>query len=91
MANTTINIRLDQEVKKNFDAICNDMGMNMSTAVNIFAKAVIQKRGIPFQVTAGDPFYSASNMHALEMSSQQIKEGKIVTKTMDELEAMADE
>lgn len=46
---------------------------------------------IPFDIADKDPFYSESNMKFLEESAAAYKAGKVVVKTMDELEAMADE
>jgi len=50
MAQTNINIRIDETDKQCFDAICGQLGMTMSTAFNIFAKAVIRRGGIPFDL-----------------------------------------
>ena len=38
MANTNINIRMDSELKKQFEAFCADIGMSMTTAFTVFAK-----------------------------------------------------
>lgn len=56
-----VNFRMDAELKKSMEAICEEMGLSMTTAFTIFAKAVSRERRIPFEVTA-DPFYSQSNM-----------------------------
>ena len=37
MANTNINIRMDADLKRQFEAVCADMGMTMTTAFNVFA------------------------------------------------------
>lgn len=49
-----------------------------------------REKRIQFEVSM-DPFYSESNLAALDHSIQQLKEGKVVIKTMEELEAMANE
>ena len=85
MAQTTINIRIDEKLKKQFELFCNETGLNISTAINIFVKTVVRENQIPFKITA-DPFYLESNMKALEESKKQLKEGKVVIKTMEELE-----
>ena len=48
MAQTSINIRTDEELKRKFDLICNELGLNLSTAVNIFMKTVVRQNRIPF-------------------------------------------
>ncbi len=90
MAQTLINFRIDETTKKQMEQICNELGITMSTAFNIFAKKVIREKRIPFDVSI-DPFYSESNMKALEKSMKQLKDGKVVIKTMEELEAMENE
>ena len=40
MATSNINIRMDSELKRQFEAFCSDMGMSMTTAFNIFAKSL---------------------------------------------------
>lgn len=55
MANVNLNIRLDENLKKDFSDVCDSIGMSMSTAFNIFAKAVVSERAIPFKVKANNP------------------------------------
>ena len=89
MAQTTINIRMDEDLKKQFDAFCSAVGMNMTTAFNVFAKTAVRQQKIPFEISADtDPFYSEANQAQLRKAIAQIKEGKVVVKTMEELEAM---
>lgn len=49
MAN--INIRIDENLKKHSEEICNELGMNMSTAVTIFLKKLCREKRIPFDVS----------------------------------------
>ncbi len=90
MAQTLVNFRIDETTKKQMEQICNELGITMSTAFNIFAKKMIREKRIPFDVSI-DPFYSESNMKAIDESIKQLKEGKVVVKTMKELEAMENE
>lgn len=92
MAQTTLSVRMDEDVKKQFDAFCTAVGMNISVAVNLFAKAVLREKRIPFEIsTEPDPFYSESNMRRFRRSMEQLEKGEVVIKTMEELERMADE
>ena len=87
---TTISLRLDDDMKKELDAMCDEMGMNITTFFMIYAKKALRDRKIPFEITApSDPFYAEHNLAQIRKSDQQIKEGRVVVKTMDELEAMA--
>ena len=72
MAQTNINIRMDENLKKQFDSFCSEVGMSMSTAFNIFARTVVRQRKIPFEIsTEKDPFYSAENIERLKKSIEQ--------------------
>lgn len=51
MAQSNVNIRMDEDVKREFDRICNELGMNITTAITIFAKKVIREERIPFEVS----------------------------------------
>ena len=62
----------------------------MSIAITILAKKMIREERIPFEVSV-DPFYSKANTEALKKSVKQIEEGRTVVKSLDELEAMANE
>lgn len=87
MAQTLVNIRIDEDVKKSMEEICKELGITMSAAFNIFARKMSREKRIPFEVSI-DPFYSESNIKALKESMQQLADGKIVTKTIEELEEM---
>ena len=50
MSQTTYSIRIDSDLKKDFDAICKDLGMSPATAINEFVKAVVRERRIPFEI-----------------------------------------
>lgn len=51
MAQATINLRMDAALKKEMEAVCKAMGMNLTTAFTIFAKKVTGERRIPFEVS----------------------------------------
>lgn len=87
----TLTVRLDHETKKSFEDACKTLGVSMGTVVNMLAKTMGRTYQIPSELCRADRFYSESNMKALERSIQQEKEGKLVYKSMAELEAMANE
>ncbi len=90
MAQALVNIRMDEDLKRDFDSVCNELGMSMTTAITIFAKKMSREKRIPFDVSV-DPFYTDSNLKALSDSLEQLKSGKVVIKTIDELEDMENE
>ncbi|MBD5452578.1 MAG: type II toxin-antitoxin system RelB/DinJ family antitoxin [Lachnospiraceae bacterium] len=56
MAQTMINFRMDEELKKSMEETCKDLGLSMTAAFTIFAKKMTREKRIPFDVSI-DPFY----------------------------------
>ncbi|MCR5029187.1 MAG: type II toxin-antitoxin system RelB/DinJ family antitoxin [Fibrobacter sp.] len=87
MAQTTFSIRMDSSLKKEFDKLCEEFGMSMSTAINVFARAVVRERRIPFDVmSASAPAYAAERRaiyNANPVASHMLK-------TMQQLSADAE-
>lgn len=83
-----INVRVDDNLKAQVENIFEELGLNVSTAVNIFFKQVAREGGIPFDLKL-DPFYSESNMKALARSIEQLEKGNTVTRTIEELEELS--
>ena len=52
MPQANISIKMDENLKKDFDEVCAEMGLTMTAAITVFAKAVAKNRVIPFQVSA---------------------------------------
>lgn len=77
MAQTTISFRIDDDLKANLEKTCGELGMSMTTAFTVFAKKVCREKRIPFDISI-DPFYSESNIKALDKSIKQYEEGKVV-------------
>lgn len=50
MAQATFSIRMDDKLKKEFDEVLDEMGMNTTTAFNIFARTVVREKRIPFEI-----------------------------------------
>ena len=86
---TTVSLRFDDEIKKQLDEMCDEMGMNLTTFFMVYVKKALRDRRIPFEIAAPlEPFYSNLNMEQLRKADQQIKNGQVVVKTIEELEAM---
>ncbi|MDR0322043.1 MAG: type II toxin-antitoxin system RelB/DinJ family antitoxin [Treponema sp.] len=77
MAQTNINIRMDAQLKNQFENFCANVGLTMSAAFNVYAKTAVRLQKIPFEITTEtDSFYSESNMKVLRASIKQLEEGK---------------
>ncbi len=55
MATTNINVRVDSMLKQEAEALFNDLGLNMSSAINMFLRSAIMHNGIPFEVKRQTP------------------------------------
>ncbi len=65
-------LRIEDDVKKKAEQACADIGMSLSTAINIYLKKLGRERRIPFEV-AVDPFYSQKNMDRIRKSVEQME------------------
>lgn len=70
-----VNFKLDEDVKKSMEQVCNELGLSMSAAFSIFARKVSREKRIPFEVSV-DPFYSEENMARLKKAIQDLDAGK---------------
>ncbi|MCL1856525.1 MAG: type II toxin-antitoxin system RelB/DinJ family antitoxin [Kiritimatiellaeota bacterium] len=94
MGYAIVNVRVDTDVKRGIEEFCAEVGMNVSTAVNLFFKAVLTQRKIPFDIALpDDPFYRGANWRHIEKALAEWNNPKApkIVKTMEELEAMANE
>lgn len=73
MAQTNLNIRMDEDLKSSFNRLCEDLGMSMTTAICVFARKAVAEQRIPFELTANDPFYSPANLERLRRSAAQME------------------
>ena len=80
MSMKLVNIRMDEDLKREMEIVCNDLGINITTAFTIFAKKLTREKRIPFSVSI-DPFYSTENIKALQESVSQVNDGKVITTT----------
>ena len=87
---TNINIRIEKDLKMQAEAFFGQLGLNMTTAFNIFVRQYLRQGKIPFELSLyNDPYYyNPENMKILKKSMREAEEGKFVTKTMEELRAM---
>ena len=87
MSQTTFSVRMDSEVKRQLDEFCAMVGMNTTTAFNLFARAVLREGRLPFDVAIPDPFYSESNLAHLRRGVAALNNGQGVQHdTIEDLE-----
>ena len=72
METANLNVRVDANDKKSFEQFCTSVGMNVSTAINMFIKAVLREQKLPFEVKANafdKKIYEKLKEAELEMSN----------------------
>ncbi|KPU45912.1 RelB antitoxin [Oxobacter pfennigii] len=89
MADTTnITIRMDVELKKQAEQLFNELGMNMTTAFNIFLRQAVRQQRIPFDITLEIP--NAETMSAFE-EVERMKKDPTLGKTYTDVDGMMKE
>ena len=76
MTAVSITMRAEPEIKALFEQVCQEIGLSVNAALNIFVKRVVKDRKIPFELSA-DPFYCASNMRHLRESAAAARAGHV--------------
>jgi len=84
MAQATFSVRMDKALKDNFSDICNSIGMNMSTAINIFANAVVDSKKIPFEVKAPSS-YTQKFKNTITSMRETAKKNNLDKLTLDDI------
>lgn len=85
MAQTNVNIRMDENLKQQFDRLCNELGLNMSIAVNIFAKTMVRQQKIPFEISLNIP--NAETLAAID----DVNHGRNLSKTFQSVEELMED
>lgn len=81
MPQVAMTVRLDSNLKKEFDSLCSQFGLSSNAAFNVFARTVVQRRKIPFEIisdeiaaaqqaqNAIDEYFSAHNMEVADIEA----------------------
>jgi len=85
MAQTNLNIRIDDGLKQEFDNLCQDLGLTMTTAFTVFAKTAVRRQGIPFEIVRNTP--NADTVAAIE-EVQTLKDNPSLGKVYTDVDVM---
>jgi DNA-damage-inducible protein J len=94
---TELSILIDDELRTRAEQVFDNVGITLTTAVSLFLNQVAARRELPFPLPdpvhddEQDPVYNPAMLRHIKESIEQIKQGRYVVKTMEELERMADE
>lgn len=81
-ASVNVTVRMDSEVKAQVDELYAALGMNMSTAINMFVRQCLRERQLPFQPTLNVP--NKETIEAIEESNEMFRTGNFKRYTVDE-------
>ena len=83
---TTFSVRMERSLKSQFDALCSDFGMNASTAFNIFARAVVRERKIPFNIYSPEQKITRENaMNTFMALRAEAKHNGLQSMSLDDI------
>ena len=95
MAQTSVNIRMDEATKKAFDMFCSEIGISVSSAFNMFAKTVVREHRIPFELKTDIPnaetIAAIKEVEDMKAHPEKYKRYSSFEEIMDELDAEEDE
>ena len=83
MTQVSMTVRMDSQLKSMFDKLCAEFGMSANTAMNVFAKAVVQRRRIPFDIQADE---KNDGYKAFKDLRRMAEAGKFPDLTMEEID-----
>jgi len=94
MAQTAFSVRMEDGLKREFSAFCENVGMNMSTAIVVFAKTVVRERQFPFLISekplakgCGGESVESRARAAVERMRRRVEEKSVREPTLDEINA----
>ena len=86
MSQATFSVRMDESLKREFDGLCHEFGMDASTAINVFARAVVRQRRIPFEIASPETEITRDGaMQAFRSLRTQAKSNDVSDMPLDEI------
>jgi len=91
MSAVNVTVRIDEETKREFDAFCENVGMNITTAFNLFIRATLRSRVLPFPITDIEPIKESREaamlrgIKALKDAQEQVKSQGLSDMSLDEI------
>ena len=85
MAQTAMTVRMDNQQKAQFDKLCEQFGMSANTAMNVFAKAVVQRGKIPFEIRGDKTDSRIEGLNAFRQIRSMAENGLLPDLSIDEI------
>ena len=88
MAKVSTNVSIDADIKKQAQELFAELGMDLSTAINVFLRQALRQHSIPFEITADNPNKETREAIA---EVQRMKKDPTIGKAYDDVDAMFEE
>ena len=91
MGAVNVTVRIEEETKREFDAFCENVGMNITTAFNLFIRATLRTRELPFPITDLEPTKQsretlmARGMEVLKEAQEQARASGLSDMSLDDV------
>ena len=85
MAQVSMTVRLDSQLKKQFNELCNEIGMSVNTAIIVFVNAAVKTRGIPFEIKASQKSANEDFKNAFYALRESARKNGVQDMTLDEI------
>jgi addiction module RelB/DinJ family antitoxin len=86
MAQVSMTVRMDSKLKQQFNDLCNEIGMSVNTAINVFANAAVRTRGIPFEIKATPKTEAMTGLEAFQQIRKMAESGQLPDLTLEEID-----
>ncbi len=85
MSQVSMTVRMDPALKTAFDSLCSEFGMSANTAMTIFAKAVVQRGKIPFEIQSNKTAAATEGQRAFRAIRALAESGEFPEMTLEEI------
>ncbi|MGM9768646.1 MAG: type II toxin-antitoxin system RelB/DinJ family antitoxin [Candidatus Cryptobacteroides sp.] len=85
MGQVSMTVRMDSDLKKSFDTLCSQFGMSANTAMTVFAKAVVQRGKIPFEIRGDKNDSRTDGLNAFRQIRALAESGVLPDLSLDEI------
>lgn len=85
MAQVSMTVRMDSDIKAAFDSLCQQFGISANAAMNIFANAVVMQRRIPFEIKASSEKESKNGLETFLALRAEVQKNGLPELTLDEI------
>lgn len=87
MQQASISIRVEKDLKQKFYELCDDFGLSAATAINIFMKAVVRERKIPFEINSNSEEINQKEMETINTIRLKLAEAGLENMSLDDINA----